>query len=213
MHCVVAHRVGGLENRDKICRHRRKHHRLPGPGHQSAGGYQDKANRDAESGKGLRVRQHCECDNRCDSGGEDGAHRETHRCSVGLVGSRREQDDADRGKGDGPRAVRPFGNDPEELGGTDHDERAPRVDERREPIGHAKADDAAARNRSSGIGNKQRQPVERVRDAGQHFRRLIGEQPQRRRVRRKGDQPAYRLLANPAQPDGVGYPAGRLALR
>ena len=128
-----------------------------------------------------------------DNSSDHGAHCEAKGRCVSEVGAGRKEDDADRGKGDGPRTVRPFGKDPEELGGPDHNKGAARIDQRRKPIGYAEvAEAAAARNRPGRIGNEQRQPVERVRDGGQHFRRLIGEQPQRRRARREGDQPRYR---------------------
>ena len=116
-------------------------------------------------------------------------------------------------KGDGPRAVRPFGNDPEELGGADHDECAPRIDQRGKPVGYAEAAEAAvARNRPARIGDEQRQPVERVRDGGQYFRRLIGQQPQRRRARREGDQPPHRYVTSPQQAGRVSHPTRRLVL-
>ncbi len=48
----------------------------------------------------------------------------------------------------GARAIRPCGNDPEQLSGADHDEGAPGIDQRRKPIGYAEA--AAAAPRSTG---------------------------------------------------------------
>ena len=81
----------------------------------------------------------------------------------------------------------------------------------RQPIGYAEtATDRAAINRPRRIGNEQCQPVERVRNAGQHFRRLIGEQPQRRRSRRQGDQPPHRRVTGLEQTRRVGDPACRL---
>ena len=71
-----------------------------------------------------------------------------HGGRVGLVGSRRKQEHHDRGEGDGERAVRPCGHDPEELDGADRDERAPRIDERRQPIGHAEPDSRGREERA-----------------------------------------------------------------
>ena len=62
------------------------------------------------------------------------------------------------------------------------------------------------------IGDEQREPVERLRHAGQHLGGLIGEQPQRWRAGRQVDQRPHRRLTDPAQADGVGDPAGRLTV-
>ena len=111
------------KNTKKNC-HCREHRRPPRLGHPRASGHQDKANHEAKGDEGLCVRQYRKRDDRCESGGKAGAHHETHGCSVSLVGPRREQDDTDRGKGDGPRTVWPCGHDPEELDGTDGEESA-----------------------------------------------------------------------------------------
>ena len=163
-----------------------------------------------KAAKLCEVRQHRECDNRGKCGGEARPCHKPYGCRVSLVGSRREQNDADRGKSDGPRAVRPCGDDPEKRGGADHDEGAPGIDESRKPIGHAKPEAAAPRNRSSRIGDEQSEPVQRVRNARQHFGRLVGEQPQRRCIGRQRDQPAHCCLAHPPQAYGIGDPAGRV---
>ena len=160
---VVVHLVGQREKRHKISRHRGERYGLPWLSHPDAGGNQDKAEREAETGEGFQPGQHRECDDRRENGCQAGADHEAHCCSVGLVGARREQDDPDRGKGDRRRAARPCGDDPEQLGRTDHDKGAPCVDQGRKPVGYAEAAAAAtATDRSGRIGDQQGQPVERA---------------------------------------------------
>jgi hypothetical protein len=106
------------------------------------------------------------------NGGEARPDREAHGCGVGLVRSRRKQDDRDRDKFDGLRAVRPFCDDPEKFGGADHNEGTPGIDESGKPIGHTKPDPAAPRNRPSRVVDEQSQPVQRARTARQDFGRF-----------------------------------------
>jgi hypothetical protein len=54
--------------------------------------------------------------------------------------------------------------------------------------------------------------VEGGRDAAQQFSRLIGEQPQRWRGGRKGDQPRYRCVTHTEQAARIGHPVCRLVL-
>jgi len=96
------------------------------------------------------------------------------------IGSRREQEHTNLGEGNRQCAVRPLGDDPEELDGTNGDESAPGTDQSRKPVRHAGQNAVTARYRPSRIANEQRQPIERVATAGEHFGRLIGKQPQRR---------------------------------
>jgi hypothetical protein len=55
--------------------------------------------------------------------------------------------------------------------------RASRVDQGRKPIRNAGAAEATAHDRPERIGDEQRQPVERLGDAGQYFGGVISEQP------------------------------------
>ena len=90
------------------------------------------------------------------------ADHELHRAGVGLFGSRRKQQDHDRGEGYGRRAIWPCGHDPEKLGRADGDERAPSIDQRRQPIGHVQPElRRQARGRPDRV-DQQRQPVEHV---------------------------------------------------
>ncbi len=157
-----------------------------------------------------QIRQHRERDDCSKSSGEARPCHKPYGRGVSLVGSRREEDDADRGEGYGRCAAWPCGCDPEKRGGADHDKGAPGVDESRKPIGHAKPEAAAPRNRSSRIGDEQSEPVQRVRNTHQHLGRLVGEQPQRRCIGRQCDQPAHCCLAHPRQAYGIGDPAGRV---
>ncbi len=137
--------------------------------------YEVKTNDEAEALEGLNPWQHRKCDDRRENGCQGVADHETLGGRVGLVGARRKQENRDHGEGDGQGPVRPFGHDPEKLNDADHDERAPRIDERWQPIGHADLEATAARNRPSRSTNKQREPVERIRNAVEHPSRVVGE--------------------------------------
>src|SRR5215469_8102476 len=71
--------------------------------------------------------------------GLPGFLREAYGDRRSLIGSRRKQDDNDCSKGNGEGTVGPCRQDPEEFGGADRDERPSRIDERRQPIGHAES--------------------------------------------------------------------------
>ena len=117
------------------------------------------------------------------------AHHEADGARVGFVGSRREQKTPIAVKGDGQGAVRPCAHDPEDRDGADGNERAPAIDEGRQPIGHIKPEAATARDvRESRVGDQQRQAIEDAGQASQHSGGLVGNQPQRRRAGRHRDQ-------------------------
>ena len=131
---------------------------------------------------------------------------------MGLIGSGGKQDDADCRKLNGKSTIRPCCDDPKQSEGTNGDKRARRADKSRQPIWHPQPNSPAVRNGSARVVNEQRQPVERTDDASQNLGCLIGKQPQRWRLRRQGDQPLDRLLANSAQTDRIAYPICRPAL-
>src|SRR5215831_11351140 len=93
-----------------------------------------------------------------------GSYRMLPVVRVSLIGSWRVQDNPDCSPGDRQGAARPYRDDPEKFGGADDDEGAAGIDERGEPIGHAKPDATASRHRSSRIGDEQSQPVQRARN-------------------------------------------------
>jgi hypothetical protein len=84
-------------------------------------------------------------DDRREDSCDDGARHITDDGGVSVIGSRREQDHSDRDKGDSGDTIRPCGHDPEELGDADRDERAPRIEQGRCPIGHVESDATTAR--------------------------------------------------------------------
>ena len=104
------------------------------------------------------------------------------------------------------------GDDPKQSEGANGDKRACCTDESRQPICYSQPNAPALSNGSARVVNKQRQPVERTDDASQNLGCLIGKQPQRRRMRRQGDQPLHCSLANPAQTERIGCPTCRSAL-
>ena len=122
--------------------------------------------------------------------------------AVGLLGARREQDHDDRGEGNRVGAIRPCGDDPEQLGDADHDESAPGIDQRRQPVGDAQAATAAARSagrpgsatsRASASAHAQCRPVLRP--------------PDRRAAAATASPPAGRsACAPPPRTPGAGAP-------
>ena len=105
---------------------------------------------------------------------------------------------------------RPCGQDPEELGGADRDQRAPRVDAGRQPVGYTEPYAAPVPEGAGRIGDKQCEPLESLRHACQRLRGLVGKQPQRWCADGQGDQGPHRCFADLLQAYGVGHPAGRL---
>src|SRR5437879_2591991 len=79
-------------------------------------------------------------------------------------------------------AARPGGHDPEQLNRADYDERAPRIDECWQPIGHAQLEPAMVRVRSARSIGEQCQSIEHMQNASQQLRCLIREQPKRWRA-------------------------------
>jgi len=131
--------------------------------------------------KPKKSRQHGEGDNRSQNEVEDSAHGEEHGSAVRLVGSRCEQQSDNCRERHGQGAARPTSDDPEQRNGADHGESPCGADQGRHAIGHEKKTvPAAARNSFlCGLGDKQGEAVERLRDAGEGLARLVGKQPQR----------------------------------
>lgn len=79
-------------------------------------------------------------------------------------------------------ALAPFGHavTTQKIDYTGGGESAGGVDQSGKPVRHIGQNAVTPRHRPSRPGNEQRQPIERVGDAGQHFGRLIGKQPQPR---------------------------------
>jgi hypothetical protein len=93
-----------------------------------------------------------------------------------LIGTRREQDGGDGGPGDGARAVRPGGDNPEQRNGADRGGCARCIDQNWQPIGHAEVDEArTAPYPTCGIGDQQRQAIQCLREPNQNFGRLVSE--------------------------------------
>jgi hypothetical protein len=178
-------------------------------GKQGTDRHQAKPYDEAEEGKGLRskAREHGKLDDRGKDQAQNGAHREEQGGAIGLIGARPEQQNDDRGEGDGSAATRPRRHDPEQRNAPDHDECAPAIDQGGQPIRHPDLYAATAPNRSCRIGDKQGQPVQRVSDATQRLCRLIGEELQRRRADREGRQSPHHCLAVLAQNNRVAHPA------
>src|ERR1700726_1906731 len=65
---------------------------LPPAMSYGTGGNEPKANREAEGGKSLQVRQHRKGDDCCSHGSDEGACHEAFGTGVSLIDSRREQD-------------------------------------------------------------------------------------------------------------------------
>ena len=195
--------------------------RLPGLGHQRAGRHQTRPMARLKAAKLVTLGSTANATIAASNGGGAYADHEAHRRGVGLVGARREQDDADRGKGDGQRAVRPCGHDPEELDGTDRDEGARRIDESGKPIGHTEPDGREAQ-RMAGQDRPAR-PAHRAPAAGRAAPRPSGRRaaaatacwpaerqvpapPRRRAGRRPADRPSS-VSARPATAPSAA-PAG-----
>ena len=76
----------------------------------------------------------------------------------------------------------------------------------REIVRYVQPDAVTTGNGPSRIGDEHRQPVERMRNAGQHCSCPIGKQAQRRRGGRQSGHRPYGRLANAAQTSRVGHP-------
>ena len=206
---VVGHLVGRRQERHEVDDHGGKHRRPPRLGAQRPDRNQIEPKRDREAREGRQPRQHRKRDDGRQDRREDRAHHEIPGHGIGLVGARREQQDPDRGEGDGQRAVWPCRHDPEQLGDADRHQGAPGIDPGRQPVGHAQPDAAMPLERAAPAGDQQGQPLQRLRRARHCPSALVGEQPQRRRAGGQGDQRPRRRLADPLQTGGVGHPAGR----
>src|ERR1700738_1738857 len=117
------------------------------------GGDEPKANREAEAGKSLQVRQHRKGDDCCGHGGDESASHEASGTGVSLIGSRREQNGGNSGPGDGLGAARPGGHDPEPSDGKDCNEGSPCTDQGGQPICYVQAKGAATQEGSNGLGD------------------------------------------------------------
>ena len=187
---VIAHLVGRREERNEVPAIAVNMAVCHGWAIRAPAGTRTRPIARLKAAKVTKPGQHGKGNDRCKDGGNAGADHETHSRSVSLIGARREQNDNDRGKGHGIGAVRPCGHDPEQCNGDDGDKRAACIDQSRKPIGHAEPDPATAYDRSSGIGDKQSQPVEDMRNAGQHLSGLVRQQTQRWHAGGQSDQPA-----------------------
>jgi hypothetical protein len=105
--------------------------------------------------------------------------------------------------------ARPCSDDPEQSDGKDRNEGSRSIDQGRQPVCYVQVKAVATPDRSSGLGDKQGQTVERVRHACQAFGCLIGEQALRWRLDLQGDQPVDSRLADSMQTSRVRRPGRR----
>jgi hypothetical protein len=113
---------------------------------------------------------------------------------------------------DGLGTARPCSDDPKQSDGKDRNEGSRSIDQGGQPVCHVQVEAAATPDRSSGLGDKQGQTVERVRHACQAFGCLIGEQASRWRLDLQGDQPVDPRLADSMQTSRVRGPGHRVWL-
>lgn len=83
--------------------------------------------------------------------------------------------------------------------GADHHERAPRIDQRGQPVSHVEPDATTANKQSSRVIYEQGQPVKCLRNARESLGRMVSEQAQRRR---SGGQRDERLSRQSSQRAG-----------
>ena len=157
---VVAHLVRGREERHEVEGHGGEHgdrRRLPARAMAKPAGTRKRPMATQKAGNVSSPGSTANLMIAATNDADGGAERERDSAAVGQIASRRKQQDHDRGKDDGRGAVRPCGHDPEKLDGTDRDERASRIDESRQPIGHAQPEAATAGSRSARSIDEQRQ--------------------------------------------------------
>ncbi len=111
-----------------------------------------------------------------------------------MLRLRREQNHNDSGKGEGQGAIGPRGANPDQLHYNDCEERARRIDCRRQIVRDGGPVPVRLSGRARRI-DKQHQPIECARKADQRPGSLVCEQLPRRRLARQGCQRAYCVRA------------------